>query len=138
MSPDELADRYKFYTRESAANGNRRALYASEDVILNTRRALSSSMTTVNGYSSTLGAAEGRYIAPTNAVGCIQIKSGDCAPRSVLVRAPWFSKIDVGITKRLNVRGAADIELRGDVLNVFDSMNLNPVRTPARARRSSL
>ena len=55
-----------------------------DDVILNTRRAFSTSNATVNGYSTSLGAPEGRYLAPANSADCIQVKAGDCAPRSLL------------------------------------------------------
>lgn len=130
MTLDELTDMYKYRTRVNAANGNLQYYMLPEDVILNTRRAFSASTTTANFYSSTLGAPEGRYIAPANQAGCIQLKAGDCAPRSLLVRAPWFSKIDMGITKRFNVRGTANFEVRADVLNVFDAINLNPVANP--------
>ena len=129
MSIDELTDMYKFYRRTNAGTGRPEIWMLPEDVILNTRRAFSTSATSATGYGS-LGAPQGRYIAPANHPGCFQIRAGDCAPRTTIIRAPWFTRIDVGVTKRFNIRGAANIEVRGDVLNLFDNINFNPVANP--------
>ena len=61
---------------------------------MNTRRAFSQSTSDPTGYSS-LGVPSGRYIAPANYPGCIQLVAGDCAPRTLLIRAPWFARVDV-------------------------------------------
>jgi hypothetical protein len=129
MSVDELTDMYKFHRRENASTGEQEVWMLPEDVILNTRRAFNVSSTTPDGYSS-LGAPTGRYIAPANSASCIQVVAGDCAPRTMLVRAPWFTRFDVGVTKRFNLRGTMNIEVRGDVLNLFDNINFNPVANP--------
>ena len=71
-------------------------------------------------------APEGRYIAPPNSGECIQIRAGDCAPRTLLVRAPWFSRFDIGATKRFPIRGTVNFEVRFDLLNVFNTVNFNP------------
>jgi hypothetical protein len=73
---------------------------------------------------------EGRYIAPANSENCIQLKAGDCAPRTLLIRAPFFTRIDVGVTKRFPIRGSMNFELRVDVLNLFDNINFFPVANP--------
>ena len=125
MTVDELTDMYKFYRRSNATTGRTEIYMLPDDVILNTRRAFSARATSTTGYS-TLGVPEGRYIAPANYDGCIQIVAGDCAPRTTLVRAPWFTRIDVGVTKRFNLKGTMNIEVRGDVLNLFDNINFNP------------
>lgn len=130
MTLDELTDMYKFYKRTNATSGRTEIWMLPEDVILNTRRAFSVSNTTADGYSTGLGTPTGRYIAPANTASCIQIKAGDCAPRSVLVRAPWFTRFDVGMTKRFNLKGNMNIEVRGDVLNLFDNVNFNPAANP--------
>ena len=52
-----------------------------------------------------------RYIAPANSADCIQLTRGDCAPSTLLVRAPYF-------------------ELRLDELNLFDNVNFTPVANP--------
>lgn len=47
-----------------------------------------------------------------------------------MLRAPWFTRFDVGMTKRFNLKGSMNIEIRGDVLNLFDNINFNPVANP--------
>jgi len=130
MTLDELTDMYKFYKRTNASTGRTEIWMLPEDVILNTRRAYSVSSTTADGYSTALGTPTGRYIAPANTASCMELQGGQCAPRSVLVRAPWFTRFDVGVTKRFNLKGNMNIEVRGDVLNLFDNVNFNPVANP--------
>ena len=135
MTRKELTDMYKFYKRTNASTGRTEIWMLPEDVILNTRRAFSVSNTAATGtaytgYSTSLGAPTGRYIAPANTEACIQSRAGDCAPRATLIRAPWFTRFDVGVTKRFNLRGTMNIEVRGDVLNLFDNVNFNPVANP--------
>lgn len=130
MTVDELTDMYKFYKKTNANTGRTEIWMLPDDVILNTRRAFTTSATSATGYG-TLGVPEGRYIAPANTADCFQIRAGDCGvPRAVLVRAPWFTRIDVGLTKRFNLKGTMNIEVRGDVLNLFDNVNFNPVANP--------
>jgi len=76
----------------------------------------------LTGYSD-LGVPEGRYFAPPNSAECIQIKAGDCAPRTLVLRAPFFTRFDIGVTKRFPIAGRVNFELRADVLNVFDNIN---------------
>lgn len=130
MSKSELQDIYKYYIRTNAATGVNEVWMLPEDVILNTRRAFSTISTTVDGYSTSLGAPTGKYLAPANSASCIQVKVGDCAPRSLFLLAPWFSRFDVGAIKRFDVGGSKNIEVRFDVLNVMDTPNFNPVSNP--------
>jgi len=126
MSRAELQKMYKYYVRPNAATGIDEIWMLPEDVILNTRRAFSTISTTLDGYSASLGAPTGKYIAPANSGSCIQVRAGDCAPRSLMVLAPWFRRFDVGAIKRFDVGGSKNIELRFDVLNVMDTPNFNP------------
>ena len=130
MSKDDLQDMYKFETRTINAAGDKAVFMLPDDVILNTRRAFSISTTTLTGYSASLGAPEGRYIAPANRADCLQIRAGDCAPRELIIKAPWFSRVDFGITKKFGMGGTRNIEVRFDVLNLFDNINFNPVANP--------
>jgi hypothetical protein len=100
-----------------------------EDIITNTRRAFSTSATSTTGYGG-LGVPEGRYMAPANTDTCIELKLGDCTPRTLLVRAPFFTRVDVGLTKRFQVGGPKSIELRFDMLNLFDNVNFTPEANP--------
>jgi hypothetical protein len=130
MTADDLQAMYKHDIRIDPANGLETVYMLPADVILNTRRAYSFDPRTPTGYSSSLGVPEGRYIAPANTADCIQIHDGDCAPRTLLIRAPWFSRFDIGMTKRFPLKGSVNFELRFDVLNVFDTINFDPVANP--------
>jgi hypothetical protein len=131
MTPDDLQAMYKFEVRDNPDTPGRQAVFMlPADVILNTRRAFSVNSTTLDGYSTTLGAPEGRYIAPANSADCLQVRAGDCAPRSLMIRAPWFTRFDIGVTKKFPLRGNTNFEVRFDVLNIFDNINFNPVANP--------
>ena len=41
------------------------------------------------------------------------------------MRAPWFTCFDIGVTKRFTISGNTNVELRADVLNVFDNTNFD-------------
>ncbi|HET7218773.1 MAG TPA: hypothetical protein VFJ02_12035, partial [Vicinamibacterales bacterium] len=126
MTVDELQDVYKFYRKENPSTGIDEIWMLPDDIILNTRRAFSTSNTTRDGYSTSLGAPEGRYIAPANSTNCVQVKAGDCAPRSLQVLAPWFKRLDFGVAKRIDVGGSMNVEVRFDLLNLFDNPNYSP------------
>jgi len=68
----------------------------------------------------------GKYIAPPNSAACIQVRPGDCAPRTVQVLAPWFFRLDIGATKRFTIHNRMNFEFRFDLLNVLDNINFNP------------
>ena len=130
MSKKDLQNMYKFDIRIDPETGLRTVYMLPDDVILNTRRAFSVSSTTASGYSASLGDPTGRYIAPANSASCIQIHAGDCAPRTLLLRTPFFTRFDVGVTKQFPIKGRSNFELRIDVLNLFDNINFNPVANP--------
>ena len=56
MSVDDLQDVYKFYRRPNTSTGVDEIWMLPEEIILNTRRAFSTSNTTLTGYSASLGA----------------------------------------------------------------------------------
>jgi hypothetical protein len=132
MTLDDLQELYKYDLRINPDNGRLTPYMLPEDVILNTRRAFNVSPTSPTGYSD-LGVPEGRYLAPVNSAECINVKAGDCAPRTVLLRAPFFKRLDLGLTKKVPVRGRVNFELRVDILNVFDNANFTPVIQPTAA-----
>ena len=127
MTEEELHDIYKFYEKSNPTTGIDEVWMLPDDVILNTRRAFSISNTTVDGYSTSLGAPEGRYLAPANSANCVQVRAGDCAPRNIMVLAPWFKRFDIGAAKRIGVGGSRNVEVRFDFLNVFDTPNFTAV-----------
>jgi hypothetical protein len=130
MDAGELQAEYFYRITDDPLNpGQKIVKMLPDDIILNTRRAFSLSSSSLTGYSG-LGAPEGRYIAPDNSADCIELKNGDCAPRTLLIRAPYFVRFDVGWTKRIPIRGRTNIEVRFDLLNVLDNINFNPVADP--------
>jgi hypothetical protein len=129
MSKDDLQDMYKHEIKFNA-QGQPFVQMLPDDVVLNTRRAFSTSSTTLNGYSTSLGAPEGRYIAPANSDTCTQLATGDCADRTLLIRAPWFTRFDVGLAKRIPLQGRTNLEVRFEVLNLFDNINFNNAANP--------
>ena len=129
MTAKDLQKMYKFDLRVNPETGLLTPFMLPADVILNTRRAFSTSTTSPTGYSD-LGVPEGRYIAPANSADCLQLKEGDCAPRTLVLRAPFFTRVDIGVSKRFPIHGNTNIELRADVLNVFDNINFDTVSQP--------
>ncbi len=129
MTKDDLQGMYKYDLRVNPDSGLLTPYMLPDDVILNTRRAFSISSTSPTGYAD-LGVPEGRYIAPANGPDCIQLKAGDCTPRTLLIRAPFFGRVDIGVTKRFTIQGNTNFELRADVLNVLNNINFDPVVNP--------
>lgn len=129
MTAKDVQKMYSFDIRTNTANNLLTPFMMPDDVILNTRRAFNTSAASATGYSD-LGVPEGRYFAPANSADCITIRAGDCAPRVLLIRAPFFTRIDVGVTKRVPTGGRTSVELRFDVLNLFDNVNFDPVANP--------
>jgi hypothetical protein len=125
MSKGDLQAMYKFNVRVNPATGLRTVYTLPEDVILNTRRAFNVSNTTTHGYSASLGPPEGRYIAPANSADCIEIRAGECGLTELILRAPWFSRVDFGVTKKFPMGGTRNVEFRFDMLNLFDNINFN-------------
>ena len=132
MSKDDLQGMYKFYKRapSTTASGITEIWMLPDDVIQNTRAAFSTQNTTLNGYSTALGVPTGKYIAPANSADCIQIKAGDCAPRTLQLLAPWFKRIDFAAMKQIEIAGTKNVQVRFDVLNLFDTPNYTPVANP--------
>ena len=135
MTVDELTKEYHFRLSPDPLNPGRQIVtMLPEDIILNTRRAYSLSVTNPTGYSD-LGVPEGRYIAPANSESCIQLKSGDCAPRH-----PAGSGAVVHPHRRRARRRSSppasrvNFEMRVDILNLFDNVNFTPVGQPGQRR----
>jgi hypothetical protein len=129
MTANDVQKMYSYDIRTNPVNNLLTPYMMPDDVILNTRRAFNTSATSATGYSD-LGVPEGRYFAPATSEACITVTAGDCAPRTLLIRAPFFTRIDVGVTKRFPITGRTSVELRFDLLNMFDNVNFNPVANP--------
>jgi hypothetical protein len=124
MTRDELQDMYKIRVQEDGA-----VFMLPDDVILNTRRAYTTSATSTTGYGA-LGVPEGRYIAPASDGVCTQLYPGDCAARNIFLSGPVFSRFDMSWKKTFPFASRASFMLEIDVLNIFDNINFNPVFNP--------
>jgi hypothetical protein len=129
QTPEDVQAMYKHEIKINPANGLETVYMMPDDVILNTRRAFSVDPTSSTGYSA-LGVPEGRYFAPPDTLSCIQKYTGQCAPPTLLIRAPWFTRFDVGVTKKFPIKGSMNFEVRADVLNLFDNINFDNVSAP--------
>jgi hypothetical protein len=132
MTKAEAQKLYRFEARPDPLTGQSIVFVFPDDVILNTRRAFSVAVTNPSGYSD-LGVPEGRYFAPANSANCIQLKAGDCADRALVLLTPWFTRFDIGVTKKLPLGGSRSLEFRADLLNVFNNINFTVTdasRTP--------
>ena len=129
MTAKDLQKMYHYYTVTSDVVPFQSIYMLPEDVRLNTRRAFSVSSTTLDGYSGSLGPPDpnGRYIAPANSETCVTVVAGDCTNRTLLIRAPYFVRFDIGLSKRFALKGASSVEISFEMLNVFDNINFNPV-----------
>jgi hypothetical protein len=126
MTIDELQQEY-FFRFDPAT---RAATMLPEDIILNTRRAFSTSATSATGYGA-LGVPEGRYIMPTaGAPGCVEVTFGLCGGQKLFLRAPSFARFDITLKKRFPFARTRSFDITVDVLNVFDNINFTPVFNP--------
>jgi hypothetical protein len=123
MTQEELQDMYQIRIVDDIV------YMLPDDVILNTRRAYSSSATSATGYGS-LGVPEGRYIAPASDADCTQVYPGDCAARNIFLSGPIFNRWDMSWKKTFPFAARANFVLEVDVLNIFDNINFNPVFNP--------
>ena len=80
---------------------------------------------------------EGRYIAPANYPELHPGRFWRLRAATLLIRAPWFARLDVGVSKRFALKGASSIEVAFEVLNLFDNINFNPVADPGGGETSS-
>jgi hypothetical protein len=132
MTAKDVQKMYKYYTVTSDVAPFKSIYMMPEDVRLNTRRAFSVSSTTLSGYSGSLGAPDpnGRYFAPANSESCVTVVAGDCTARTLLIRAPYFVRFDIGLSKRFSLKGASSVEISFEMLNVLDNINFNPAANP--------
>ncbi len=93
-----------------------------QDIINNTIAAFSTSATSSTGYGS-LGAPTGRYFAPANSNGCIQVVTGDCAGQTLFIQGPLFVRFDLSAVKKFRFTERANFELRAEFLNAFNNID---------------
>ncbi len=130
MTPKELEEAYRLYFDDA----NRKIYVLPQDIIQNTIAAFNVDPSSPTGYSATWGVPTGRYIAPANSQGCIQVVSGDCAPRHYYVRGEPFANVDLSVVKRFNFTEQKNFEVRGEFLNAFNHINFNYVANPSSSQ----
>lgn len=100
-----------------------------QDIIDNSYKAYQYSVNPATGtsmYSAAYGVPTGRYIEPAGMGGagnCVQIVTGDCAPRHHYFRGPMFTRFDLSLVKRIRFNENKNFELRGEFLNAFNNIN---------------
>jgi hypothetical protein len=120
-----LRDEYHVQFRNSPA-GVPTVYMLPQDIIDNTIAAFNVSATSPTGYAGT--APTGRYLAPANTAGCVQIVRGDCAPRDVFVYGPVFARVDLTARKSFPIGGGRkSFQFEVDVLNAFNAIGFNAV-----------
>ncbi len=130
MTRAQLEKEYRVRVGPDPFNPGREIVtFLPADIVLNTQRAFNVDATSPTGYSA-LGVPEGRYLAPANDPTCVQLGPGDCAPRTHIVQAPWFSRVDVSVAKRIQTRGRVNVEVRLDIFNLLDQINFTPGASP--------
>ena len=93
-----------------------------QDLIDNTIKANNTSATGTTGYSA-LGVPTGRYIAPANSQGCIELYRGDCGGSNIVLRGKPFTRVDISLIKKNRITENVNFELRGEILNAFNFAN---------------
>jgi hypothetical protein len=138
MTKKELGDMFRLRIDE-----NQRVWMLPQDVIDNTVKAFSVSATSATGYGS-LGAPTGKYLAPANGPDCVEIdhdgdgltnattsglndEFGTCGEGSVIVTGPMFKNFDLSVLKQVPIKGRTNLELRFEILNLFNKANFIPV-----------
>jgi hypothetical protein len=119
MTPDELRKSVGIWHDDAA----KLTYYLPKDLIDNTIKAWNVSATTSTGYSTSFGVPTGRYVAPANTQDCMQIVSGQCAPLTLYIRGPKFTRFDLSLVKRIYFTERVNFELRGEFLNAFNNIN---------------
>ncbi len=125
MTTDDLSKMFKVRMVTDPQNQFRTLVYnLPQDVIDNTIKAYS---LTATGYSA--GAPSGRYIKPAGGPQCLETVSqgyGDCGLQTVVVQGPPIVRVDITLSKRVQLVGSSYFEFQAQIFNVFNRVNFNP------------
>ncbi len=127
FTESDLQGMYKL--RHDSTSGVDRIYMLPDALIQESIKAFSVSATSATGYGS-LGAPSGQYFAPANGPDCIESIAagyGDCGTRTLVVRGPKLMESDLAVVKSLTVFRQARVEIRLELLNVFNNLNFVPV-----------
>ncbi len=129
MSKSDLQKEFKIRTVTSPT-GTVTVFSMAQDIIDNTRKAYNTDPASPTGYSA-LGVPTGRYIAPADKPGCVQVYAGDCgSPYQAVVFGPMFVRYDMRFKKSFALGGKARAELDFELMNIFDNINFNHAMNP--------
>jgi hypothetical protein len=106
----------------SVRKGGSAVYYLPQDIIDNTIRANNFDPTSATGYGAQ-GVPTGRYIAPANSGGCIELYAGQCGGTRLMLYGPMFTRFDMSLVKHIRVTEKANFELRGEALNAFNNVD---------------
>ena len=123
MTPDEFRDMFQL-----RIDNHQRVWMLPDAVVQETVKAYNTSATSATGYGS-LGPPSGKYIAPADSATCIESIAagyGDCGLRTLVVRGPMSSRVDMTLGKITQVRGKVRVEARLDVYNICNRVNFMP------------
>lgn len=93
-----------------------------DDIILNSQRAFSISVTGAGGYG-TSGPPEGRFIAPAGYGNCQSRFAGECGFSNLVLYGPHFFKFDVSLSKKFRIGETRSIEIRATALDALNMPN---------------
>lgn len=116
MTVDELQKAVKVRKEDDAV------YWLPDDIILNSRRAFGTNILSATGYG-TLGAPEGKFIAPAGFGNCMQGFGGECGFRNLVIYGPSFFKIDASLAKLIKIGERRSLELRVTALDVLNQPN---------------
>lgn len=132
MSAKDLVNSFQTELVTDPANQYRTLVYMlPQDIVENTIRAFNVSAT---GY--TKGEPTGRYMAPANSSGCMEVAQtstarpetgyGDCGVRSLVVQGPMVMRFDMSLVKELPIAKRVGFRFELQVFNVFNRVNFTP------------
>src|SRR5262249_49282103 len=86
----------------------------------NTIAAFATTGTNATGYSGAV--PTGRYIAPAG-LNCPQAFNAQCGYSNLIVHGPNFTRLDMGIEKRIKFSETKNLEFRFEFLNALNNIN---------------
>src|SRR5207248_6304156 len=86
------------------------------DLIENTIRANNVSATSATGFSDR-GVPSGQYIALPGSPNCVELYTGDCGSRSIVVYGPKNINFDLSASKRTKITERIEFEFRAEMYN---------------------
>lgn len=131
MTVKDLQKAFKIRKVVDPVSGQITIFDMPQDIIDNTRKAYSSSATSLTGYGS-LGPPDptARYMGPAGGPNCFYNYFGDCGEQFYFFNGYPFTRFDMTLKKKFTPGKKVTFTLQYDLLNVFDNINFNPNFNP--------